>query len=307
METTTQSGQQSSAIEKVKSEAEKRFLTQKTMAIELVEKADSITITDETTLSMATQLLSKIKDVEKITEERRKYLKEPYLKAGKAIDEVAKQVLEPLNKALAIGKDKLRDWNAAQEKIRQDANAEIEKSKTLLDKIVAQIMDKSDKCVTPDGCKSLIKSINEKFPAPELFGPYANEAASEKARYINLLNIKHDALEKALAGVAGSTKAIEAMKEAEKKAEEASAESSAQTEEKKEHLKEVVSESTTKSSVRKMHKAMVIDEKKLPRNWMMPNMEAINAHLKTLKEMGTEFPIEIQGVKFYIDETPIIK
>ncbi len=256
---------------------------------------------------MANQLLSQIKECEKNTEERRKTYKEPYLKAGKAIDEVAKQVLDPLNKALEIGKLKLREWNELQETRRKEAMAEVEKKKVYLDKLVAQISDKADKCVTPDMCKNLIKSIQEKFPAAEAFGHYANEAAAEKARYINLLTIKYDALDKALKGGAGSTQAISVMKDAEKRVEIASAEVAAQIEEKKEHLKEVIVENTAKSNVRKMYKAMVVDIKKVPRDWLIPNMEAINAHIKILKEMNSEFPIEIQGVKFFIDESPVIR
>lgn len=294
-------------LAKQKSEVEKRFIQNVAIAEELEKKALAIIITDEVSLSMANQLLSDIKGVENIVEKKRKELKAPFLEMGKTIDIYAKKVLDPCSRALATGTDKLRVWNAAVEAKKKVALDVVNKQRTTLDNLIAQITDKSDKCVTPEGCANLYASINAKFPALEAFGEFASEAAKVKEDALALLVIKQTALQKSLYGGAGSTQAIAAMKEAEKIVTANNAAATESISEKKEQLQESIEEDATKSKVRRTLKYEILNEALIPREWLMPDPEKIKEYMATLKDKQTALPLEIKGIKFYIDEAPIIR
>lgn len=293
-------------LEKLKSDAELRFEGVKKLALELQAQAKAIDIKDETTLAMANQLLSKVKDHEKAVDERRKTLKKPYYDAGVIIDATAKSILAPLQDAMETGKTKLRVWNEQQQAIIDQQNKELEKQKKFLEDIIKQIKEKCDKCVTPGQCISLSASIEKLFPAKEKFGPYGEQAMIQKKLYIDLLKTKHDAIAAALSGETGSTEAITTMKDAEADVKATSAEVIEQATVVAEEIKEANKGSVVKGSVRRVWKAQVVDHDKLPRRWLCPNMDAINKYLADNK-INMMSPYEIDGVKFYIDEVPVIK
>lgn len=297
---------QDATLEKLKSQAELKFEGVKKLALELQAQAKAIDIKDELTLGMANQLLSKVKDHEKAVDEKRKALKKPYYDAGVIIDATAKAILAPLQDAMETGKTKLRIWNEQQQAIINQANAELEKKKEFLEKIINQIKEKCDKCVTPAQCISLSASIEKLFPTKDKFGPYGEQAMIQKKLYIDLLKTKHDAIAAALSGEQGSTDAIATMKDAEADVAATSNEVIQQAEEKKQELQEVAKGSVVKGSVRRVWKAVVVDHDKLPRRWLMPNMDAINKYMADNK-INMMSPAEVDGVKFYIDEVPLIK
>lgn len=277
---------QQSALEKIKSQAEAKFESVKVIALQLNETAKNITIADETTLAMANQLLSKIKDHEKATDERRKALKKPYYDAGIIIDKIAKEILNPLQEGLDIGKVKLREWNDKQTAILNAAKEEDNKKFALLEKIVAQLKEKVQLADTIEKCNALVESIIAKFPAKESFGIHSGTAESQREFFIQSLLSKAAALKMG--------KDVTVLNEAVKTVET----------DKIEVQSEMIV--APKSAVRKTWKAVVVDHDKLPRMWLMPNMDAINDYLRINKE-SLQNPVLIDGVKFYVDEAPIIK
>lgn len=306
MENKLEAAKQETHLEQGKSVAKKKFEASVALAKDLEQQALSIIVEDETTLAMATQTLSKIKELESLTEAKRKELKAPSIAEGKAIDAAANQVLTPLNNGLVSGKAKIKAWNDEQEAIKKKASEALNKKKEWLEGIINQIAEKADQCATPEACQKLIDSIEKVFPVAEKFGPYAEEAMTQKKTYLDLLKTKKGILEKVVAGSAGSTKALVELKKAEEAAVESSQEALKEAEAKQEVINDNLAAATTKSATRKTWKAEVVDEKAVPREWLMVDMDKINSYLKANKETMKSGTI-VNGVKFYQDENVMIR
>ncbi len=94
---------------------EAQFNALKQAAIDVAEQCNKITITDTTTLAIAQQQLSLVKEKWNAVEAIRKTLKQPSLDEGKAIDDLAKPLLMPLNDALLYGKAKIIAYDKLQQ------------------------------------------------------------------------------------------------------------------------------------------------------------------------------------------------
>ncbi len=97
-------------------DGEAQFSAIKQEAMAVAEECNQIIISDATTLAIAQQRLSLVKEKWNAVEAIRKKLKQPSLDEGKAVDDLAKPLLEPLADALAKGKVKLLKWNESQKK-----------------------------------------------------------------------------------------------------------------------------------------------------------------------------------------------
>ncbi len=86
---------------------------------EIALQCDQIVINDETTLAVATQILSKANDKAKEIEKMRVALKDLYFQAGKKIDEIAKAIMKPLEEAVVKGKQKIIDYDTEKKRIAQ--------------------------------------------------------------------------------------------------------------------------------------------------------------------------------------------
>ena len=78
------------------------------------------------------QNLAKANQLAKAIEEKRKAIKQPYLDAGKKVDEVAKTLSESIEKGIKHIKDQVADW----EKKRREEEA---KKKQILDYINGEL------------------------------------------------------------------------------------------------------------------------------------------------------------------------
>lgn len=293
-------------LAKIKSAAEQRFDAVKKAALDIKVRCSKIEIRDDVTLSMANQVLSEANSQLKLVEEKRVQLKKPYFDAGKIIDETANQIKKPLEESLDIGKKKLKEWNDAQEAKRKAEESKLNDSKAKLAAIEIQLTSKADACATPMACEQLIDSINQKFPPFESFGQFKEEAAEAKEKYIKMLSLKKDALVKVIAGGAGSSAAAVAMVEVEAKMKEQTEESIQKAEDKKDAISNTIAASTPKSSVRKTWKWEVYSENDIPREWMSPDPDKIKAYMSANKDKIVP-PRVIGGIRFFIEETPIIK
>lgn len=90
-------------------EAQFRALQQ--MAIDVAAQCNAIVISDETTLAIANQQLSLVKEKWNQIEAIRNELKKPSLEEGRAVDALANPLLAPLAEALANGKAKVLAWD----------------------------------------------------------------------------------------------------------------------------------------------------------------------------------------------------
>jgi len=112
-------------IEKVSKE-EIEFNKLKAKCSEVVARANALNITDATTLQIATQVLSEVKQAADNVEAKRKDLKRPHHEAGLAVDKLAKVLSAPLESALNGGKSKIMKYNYDEEKKAEKKQQELE-------------------------------------------------------------------------------------------------------------------------------------------------------------------------------------
>ncbi len=289
---------QPTTLEKIKSVARQKFEASIATANDLKKQAEAIVIKDENTLGMANQIFSKMNTHLKETKTRGLTMRQPYNDAAAIIISLEKEVTGPLDEGLKIGKDKLKIWNDLQAQIEKDKQAVIVKSKQLLDNLVIQMQAKTEDCKSPEECQILIDSINTKWPSIEKFGQYNVEAEVEKIRYITLLGVKKTSL---------ATGNIATFKKAEEIVVTQAAEVKVAMEEKAVDLKSDLSASVNKSSTRKTPKFEIVDASMIPREWLCIDEAKVKEYLASIKGQLEAGPITSYGIKFYIDNTVVIR
>jgi hypothetical protein len=293
-------------LEQIKESTAKRFEESKVVALQLKDRALAITICDDVSLGMANQLLSQINQHFKVVEEKRKALKQPYLEAGKIIDEIAKQILTPLDEAIDSGKKKLKVWNEEQDKIRQEAQKAIDAEKNMITAIDNQLFGKIANCITKQQCIELAASINQKFPALESIKNFRKEAGDVKAKYLNLLQTKIETFEKIeLRGPDIATQ-ISKMREQEEVVKQQTIEAAQNVEDKKQDLSANLAVAAPKSQTRKVWKFEVKNLAEVPQSLLQINEAAVKEWMKANKE-SLKHDTVTNGIRFYIDEVPVLK
>lgn len=77
---------------------------------EIGKNCQQIKVTDEVTLAIGQQNLSKANNMLTLVEDKRKTIKQPYLDAGKLVDNTAKSLTEELNKGIGHIKTQVGNW-----------------------------------------------------------------------------------------------------------------------------------------------------------------------------------------------------
>lgn len=291
------------ALEKMKTIAEQQFLATVNQVNELVSQCKAIKITDATTLSMAEQKLSLANRALKEADEKRKAFNRPADDRIKFVNSFVKtKITTPLEEAVNFGKEQMRKWNE-EEKIRAKQQEESNnKNYEYLKALEVQLNQKINLCNTPENCDSLIGQINEKWPVDSKFGSYLQEANQTKNNFITTLQYRKKALIGAASGIVSEV--VESVKEQEITSGQ-QAEVSAAIDERKEAVSSSIVAS--KSNTRKTYKYEIADELKMPRAFLSPDAGKIREYLSTIKDKVTEEGVIIGGVRFYIDNTPVIK
>ncbi len=298
---------QQDQLAKIKSNAEKRFEVVTKMANDLALRCGKIEINDDTTLALAQQTLSEANRIFKMIEEKRVEIKSPYLQAGKEIDRIAGTILKPLEDALEKGKDKLREWNKKQDEVANAQKLLNEKKYNFLKSLERQIEEKIKLCTSVDNYNQLAANINSKWPAKETFGTYGDDAIKIKDNFITLIKTKVEILNSANGNTAEAANIVAEKIEEAKSIENKVAETSAIIDEKK----DIAPVATSKSSVRKTWKHEVVDEMKLPRQFLSADDKKIREYFSSKLKEKTEYEglkeVTVGGVRFYIDEVPTIR
>ena len=284
-------------LETLKSQAELKFNSVKAEALALSSQCNAINITDDVSLSMATQTLSKAAKVVSEVGKVRESLKKPHLEAGRTIDSIAKSITNSLDIAIADGREKLREWNnkaneaAKKEEIENNKIADyLQQTKSILEQKVS-ISD------TPEKCRALIDSINKNFPPFESFKKYATEAKTIKESFIILLKNKQEILSIEGTNLSTIAPTIEASKNIR--------EVVAAIEEKKETIASSIVASTSNTMKRWTYN--ITDESKLPREFLSPDSKKINEYLKAHKDEFDPEGTIMNGITFFQDTIPVIR
>lgn len=281
----------------------KKFEALKQQSSELAKQCKNIKISDEGTLAMAQQVLSKTNQLLKSIDEKRLLIKKPYFEAGKTIDAIANSMLKELEDSIDYGKLQLKLWNEEQDRKKAEADAENEKMSKRLNDIRDQLTEKTAACKTDKQCDDLIASINEKFPKKEFFGPYAEDAMVCKDNFIKMLGVRKEVISAAVEG--NADEAAKALKGLDK-LQEMHNEVKQEAEEKKHAIAEA--NTTQKSATRKTWEYDFNPDSLagIPLQYLMVNDKAVKEHMKNNKqEDGSIKPIP--GIRFFQKETPILK
>lgn len=294
-------------VEKIKTNAEKKFEAVKAQGVELAVKCQAIQITDANTLAMAQQVLAQANEFDKAVEKKRKELKEPYLEAGKEIDTIAKSITDGVKKGLELGKQKLRAWNDSEALRKNEEDAANQKLVDYLKKVEDAISLKLAQANTVELCNALIESINKNFPALAIFGIYEEQAAKSKDNFIKLLETRIGIYETATGNTPFAAEQVVQKLEEQQVVQQQIVENAKEVEE----AKAIVMENNVAmtSKVRKTWRFEVADELKLPRNFLSQDDTKIRAYMTEIKaelEASEKKEIIRGGVRFYLDLAPQI-
>jgi hypothetical protein len=168
-----------------------------------------IKVVDETTLSVAQQNLSSATQLIKSIEEKRKKIKDPYLKAGKLIDSTCNDLVEIAEKGIAHIKEEIKGWDARIKEEQTKAQLELEKRleeervareqdnarrsqiRQYIDtKLIPFLIDLYEKADSAFACDKSIDYIDQNFPNSARFEEFWEEACGHKDNYVNLLKTK---------------------------------------------------------------------------------------------------------------------
>jgi len=293
-----------------------------------------IKVVDESTMAVCQQNLSKINQLVKTVDAKRKELKDPYFQAGKLIDSTANSLIEEAEKAVAHLKNEAKEWELKKQREFAQAQAELnrkveEAAKKAADeelriKAIREAIDKAktvlqqyyDGCKTIEFCDKAISDINTAYKPREFFQEYADEAYTLRDNYLELISVKKTQLEsadtmsadeKALAeqkeqlakdrlDLEAKAANIKAIEEGIEKAKEAKAEEARLSAEK---LKlQTESEINKTKCVKNIWKVEPVDKSKLIPEWSLLDESAAKEYRKA-NEADIKNGDIINGVKFY--------
>jgi len=293
---------------------------------------EQIIITDETTLAIGQQNLSKANDMLKFIEDKRVEIKTPYLVASKEIDRVGAELKEPIQSGINHIKEQIKDWDAKLEErkkeelrlLEEKSAAEAKKleeeqklSKDILDSINGKytkwFKEKLEGTKTVEDADKTLAYIHSNYPPREKFLQHADLAYELRDNYVSMIENKKTLLmsadvlsdeelqlakrkeELALQKekLAGEEREL-AIKSQEAKLKREKEEADKKAEEELKVLSEKQGTQKT-SGVRKIWKFELVDKSKLPIEWITLDEIAVKVHLKSEDIKEGVF----NGVRFY--------
>lgn len=293
-----------------------------------------IKVVDESTLAICQQNLSKINQLVKTVDAKRKELKDPFFQAGKQIDATANELLAVAEAAVEYLKNEVKTWEITKQKELEAAKAEMEakaqaaakeamedenrkyKIRQNIDKARAVLQNYLDGCVSVAFCDKAISDINTGYRPREEFMEFADEAYELRDNYLQLIATKKEQLEKA-SSLSENEKAILAEKErlaklklelaaqeAELKAKEEAIAAEKARKEEEERLAlekaklDAEAEANATRGLRELWKYELVDKEKLSIDWRALDSAAVKEWMKENKDKIKDGEI-INGVKFF--------
>lgn len=246
------------------------------------QKLDKIEITDETSLSVLEQSMSKLNDLTKAVEAKRVALKAPHLDRCNAIDAAAKYVSNEPNESIKKAKEKKLVWINLQAKHKANYDNFVSKYENSISS--AKTIDELRK-ISNELCfyKSELKTLNEINNIKNVYGKYASLIKSLTYKYISLSDIKKIELDNIKNA---SPDEIEAIKE-----------SMAEAQEKIQEIQSAPEETRIKGQ-RKTWVFEVSDMQAIPYNWLKVDEEVVKDWLSVNKDILKDGEI-VKGIKFY--------
>lgn len=295
-----------------------------------------IKVVDKSTLAVCQQNLSKINQLVKAVDAKRKELKDPYFQAGKLIDSTANKLIEEAEAAVTHLKNEVKEWELKKQKEAAEAQAELAKQaaeaaqkaadeevrirniRGAIDKAKFALQQYYDGCKTIEFCDKAISDINTAYKSREFFQEFADEAYSLRDNYLELIKAKKAQLEsantmsaeeKALAEqkeqlakerleLEAKAANIRAIEEGMERARQEKAEAERLAAEKAKM--EAEAEMNGTRGIRKIWKVELVDKSKLIPDWILLDESAAKEYRKANESEIKDGDI-INGVRFYQD------
>lgn len=299
-----------------------------------------IKVTDDSTLSVCQQNLSKLNKLVKTVKDKGKELSDPYYNAYKQIQAATKDLILEAETAVDHMKNEVKEWEIKKreesDRIKAELEAKAQESaaellaeetrryniRSAIDKAQRTLRLYLDKCHSIEECDFAIHSIEKDYKPKDFFEEYAEEAYTLKDNYLNLIKAKKNQLEN-FDKLSESEKNLLAEKEnlaklkmemEEKMArikasEDAIALEKAKREE-EERLAaerariEAEEEMNATRNIRGNWRFELVDKTKLTPEWTTIDEAAVKAYLKDNKANIKDGEI-INGVKFYKEITVV--
>lgn len=264
-----------------------QFEALKKQSQQIAENCSQLTVTDDTSLAVATQNLSKLKEFIRNLERLRKETKEPYLKAGQQIDALAKNLSTPLENVLKSGEINVLAYNKIEEEKAKKAQQRIQSIKNEIQNYSKRAIFEIDNCKTEGGLEHIYNQFVKIFPGDEVWFEFIEEAQQMRITLRDYCSQKKIQLT--------------VPKEADETVQEVIQETiSAQLEAfGAEEIKEA--EFTTTSNIKEKWVFEMVDASELRTEWRSLNEKAVKEFLK-----NPPLPLEdgaiICGVKFSIEK-----
>lgn len=264
-----------------------RFEALKKQSQQIAENCSQLTVTDDTSLAVATQNLSKLKEFIRNLEKLRKETKEPYLKAGQQIDALAKNLSNPLEAALKSGETNILAYNKIKEEEARKEQQRIQSIKNDISNYQSQAIAKINACEDEAELNLVYENVVKNFPDATLWQEFNLEAQEMRLLLRNYCSQKKIQLT--------------APKEADETVAEVIQETiTAQLEVfGAEEIKEA--EFTTTSNIKDKWVFELVDASELRTEWRALNEKAVKEFLKT-PPLPLEDGAIICGVRFYIEK-----
>ena len=279
-------------LDKVSQQSLAKFQSAQQQSIELAKRCETIDVVDENSLKILNQALSEAKELEKTIDKKREEIKNPFWEAGKLVDKLAKELSTPLTKAMAIGKEKLRQWNLSQDAKQKEAESKLAEEADgyykFLEACKASVEESFSQCETINNFKALYISVDSNWPSNEKFGAHGDAAEKAKEAFLKRIDdqikgVKSDPIEDG----ASPEKIVE-------------------------NVKAIANPVSTpiKSKTKKVWKFEIIDENNLAKQFLSADESKMRKWINSKKEEFSDQGITEKtagGVRFYLDEEPVIQ
>lgn len=245
---------------------------------------DTIEIKDDSTLSILEQNLSKMNDLVKGVEENRKYLKQPYLDKGRAIDAAAEYVTSVPQNSIKLAKDKKLKWVIAVE-TEKNRKAELQ---ARIDKLTNWWLVSVASANSIETLSKMEKQL-ETVKGIEYYQERNEEVQDLKKKYLDVIAL----MKMNFTNEESTPDVQEAIKEV--------------IEEAKEEISDVISESTVAEPITKIKgirenwKWELADITKVPKEWLCVDESKVREFLSNNKKTLTEQVLN--GIKFYKEKS----
>jgi hypothetical protein len=316
-----------------RSELEAKFNDVKQQVLAVAERCEKIEITDDESYQVGLNVAIEANTIEKKIDDKRSAVKKPYFETGKMIDAIAKELTEPLQKSIKSAKVKLKAFQDAEAKRKQEelealqekreeilATADTEvrhisKLKNFFEntykEFIAEITKQKDKNKLTANVKALLDGF---IPKTEL-GDWLEDAILFRDNIVictklkKQLIIEGDAKVKAeldknlIAFAKFKKRIIDSITEEENSTKNEAIGANIATVSK---MVELSSEET--DNQRKIWKFDVVDIANVPRKYLVLDPVLVNKFIKEAdKEVLAKSPNIISGLKIYQDTTVVLR